>query len=338
MSEFTVAGDAALDLLIEAQLDGIAEAVRATVPAREVEALVLGGGYGRGEGGALRTEDGLRPYNDYDLVLIHRRTDRARLAADLRRVNEEQGARCGIHVDITPLALDSLSRLPHTLTWYELQKGHRVLFGPSDVLERMGQRRLEDVAASEWGRLLFNRGSGLLFCLWALSGRDTSVLGGEAFDAFATRQVQKAWLSLGDVFLVGRGKYDASVQKRRQAWLSLGRKVPDWSDAYLRAIEFKLSPTMERPHEEVIEELAQLCALYGEELSRHPAAESRPLVGVYATARKLSPLLWPLSRPWRYPRERLSRALAHELRGDSFERRRLVGSPADYIRLWESYA
>src|SRR6476646_5706402 len=37
-----------------------------------LEALVLGGGYGRGEGGVLRTEAGDRPYNDLEFYVFVR--------------------------------------------------------------------------------------------------------------------------------------------------------------------------------------------------------------------------------------------------------------------------
>ena len=33
---------------------------------RRIDGLLLGGGYGRGEGGVLRTESGDQPYNDLD--------------------------------------------------------------------------------------------------------------------------------------------------------------------------------------------------------------------------------------------------------------------------------
>ena len=38
---------------------------------RGIDCLALGGGYGRGEGGVRQINGEQRPYNDYDLVLIH---------------------------------------------------------------------------------------------------------------------------------------------------------------------------------------------------------------------------------------------------------------------------
>jgi hypothetical protein len=337
MLRYTVLGDEALDSLIEKQLASITASVLNELPRENIVALVLGGGYGRGEGGALQSPEGLRPYNDYDLILVYRDLGKARVAETLARINREQGAACGIHVDITPLEESKLATLPATLTWCELQQGHQVLYGSAGALALLGQRKVSDVPKSEWGRLLFNRGSGILFSVWAHQGQSRAILAQESFEEFTTRQVAKAWLSLGDVWLSSRGLYETSVVARERAFRSQQADWPVYAERYLEAIRFKLSPVLLRPQPELIKELAELSALYAVALSEHQASEQRPFVGLYATAKNLAPWRWALSAPWRYPRERLKRALAAELRGDVLERKRLVGSPADYLKLWGRY-
>lgn len=336
MPQFTVDGDEFLDSFIENQLTSITAQVLSEFPREHVVALVLGGGYGRGEGGALRTSQGLRPYNDYDLILVHRDIEKTKLSETLSRINQEQGAACGIHVDITPLRESQLAALPQTLTWCELQQGHRVLYGEQSALSRLGSRSVSDVPASEWGRLLFNRGSGVLFSIWAHQGRDSSILAHETFEEFTTRQVAKAWLSLGDVWLADRGLYESSVVARESAFRAQTPQ-PAWAERYLEAIRFKLSPLLSRPRNALVAELAELSTYYSRALAEREASEFRPLVGLYATARNLRPWRWALSSPFRYPRERLKRALQAELCGSVTERQRLVGSPQDYLKLWGRY-
>jgi len=338
MPSYTVRGDAALDELIESQLASIRDEVLSLLPADRIQGLVLGGGYGRGEGGAMRTSEGLWPYNDYDLVLVHDIADEAALKAALHQVHVSQSAACGIHVDVTPIKSSALATLPQTLTWYELGRGHRVVHGKPDVLAPLRARELSRVPESEWGRLLFNRGSGLLFSIWALQGKSQTLLADESFEQFTTRQVQKAWLSLGDVWLAERGKYSFSVQERAENIRALGSDGPAFRDSYLKATDFKLAPVSEQNRDYLIEQLQILAPLFSEALAKLPASESRPLVGLYATARNLNPLRWGLSRPWRYPRERLKRALVAELLGNTLQRERLVGTPEEYRRLWERYA
>ncbi len=42
------------------------------IPPKDIATVVLGGGYGRGEGGVLRTEAGEQPYNDLEFYVFCR--------------------------------------------------------------------------------------------------------------------------------------------------------------------------------------------------------------------------------------------------------------------------
>ncbi|MHB2020718.1 MAG: hypothetical protein ACYCW6_27585, partial [Candidatus Xenobia bacterium] len=102
-----------------------------------LHALVLGGGYGRGEGGVVRQGDGEAPYNDLDLALILEDSIRPRLFD----ISDRYQAELGVHVDFSrPLLADGLDDLPPYLVWYDLALGHVVLDGPSNVLERLARR------------------------------------------------------------------------------------------------------------------------------------------------------------------------------------------------------
>ncbi|MBT7300516.1 MAG: hypothetical protein HN849_13435, partial [Victivallales bacterium] len=76
-------------------------------------ALILGGGYGRGEGGIFLRDGREEPYNDLDLALVV--TDRNLPA--LRRlapIEERYAARLGIHVDFSrPLTVKDIAHWPH---------------------------------------------------------------------------------------------------------------------------------------------------------------------------------------------------------------------------------
>src|SRR6266545_2727283 len=55
---FTLDGGAELEEHLAHTCESVLAGVRGIIPARKLEALLLGGGYGRGEGGVLRTETG----------------------------------------------------------------------------------------------------------------------------------------------------------------------------------------------------------------------------------------------------------------------------------------
>ena len=58
---FTSDGSPALETLIAEHMRLIAERLWQSVNQGLCDALILGGGYGRGEGGVLQTDDGERP-------------------------------------------------------------------------------------------------------------------------------------------------------------------------------------------------------------------------------------------------------------------------------------
>src|SRR5688572_30396860 len=59
---YTVDGSDALESQIHVSCELIRDAVLRRLPSGSIEGLLLGGGYGRGEGGVLATPDGERPY------------------------------------------------------------------------------------------------------------------------------------------------------------------------------------------------------------------------------------------------------------------------------------
>src|SRR4051812_7021926 len=48
----------------------VANGIQSIVPSAELEGVMLGGGYGRGEGGLLKTDEGDRPYNDMEFYVL----------------------------------------------------------------------------------------------------------------------------------------------------------------------------------------------------------------------------------------------------------------------------
>jgi len=334
---FTVSGDRALDYLVLEHLRVILAKLKQDLGADEMVALILGGGYGRGEGGAFKSSDGFKPYNDYDLVLIHRAESYENLNKVLRRIHQVYSEQFQIHVDITPIKAGALEKLPHALTWYELYHGHQVLYGLEDALDVLSKRKLDDLPDTEWGRLLVNRGSGLVFTLWAHQGKSCSVSQNETFEQFAIRQIEKAWLALGDTWLASKKRYDTRVINRRENWLAFRDEVPGWSENYLNAIEFKLNPVFKKSRHEIIHELSILADLYSSALNNKKSSLFRPLVGFYYTLKNISSSRWLLSNPFYYPRERMRRVLVQEFRGYTLTRRRLIGSTENYIKLWEKF-
>lgn len=206
-------------------------------------ALILGGGYGRGEGGII-CDDGIeRPYNDLDLTLVVRRKRRCPWDR-LDEIKKRYETELGIEIDFSrPLTIGDIKRWPHWLMWYDLLHGHVVLAGPPDILTAHAPARLNDPPPTiEATRLLLNRGAGLL---WA--ERIVRRIESPPDDDFVRRNYFKCALALGDALLIVHRRF-ATPYRGRDARLE--RLMAERSDVaalelaslYRAALQFKFRP------------------------------------------------------------------------------------------------
>ena len=154
----------------------------------------------------------------------------------------------------------------------------------------------------EWGRLLVNRGCGLLFAQLMIDGQAPAAFADEDQQAFITRQVQKAWLAVGDVWLADQGAYDYSVRERARRAHEIAEK-PSWWSYWEAAVEHKLRPKIHYAGSE--EQLSEVLPVLAGLLAKRSVAQFRPLVNLVSTLRHIAPQQWMASGLLSYPRQRL---------------------------------
>ena len=102
-NRYTPDGDAAVESRIDRDQQLIAAAVMDAVPASHFRALVLIGGYARGEGGFRHVDGNPEPYNDYDYFVVVRGMNHAAiqtLKASLLELGHLLTTRVGVEVDL----------------------------------------------------------------------------------------------------------------------------------------------------------------------------------------------------------------------------------------------
>ena len=107
------------------------------IPQQDISAILLGGGYGRGEGGILIEDKKEYLYNDYDLFVVLKNINLLKkkdYQSRIHLIHEKFTPLFKIDVDVGPLqTVDSISNAPHWMMWYELKNGHKVLWGNESV-------------------------------------------------------------------------------------------------------------------------------------------------------------------------------------------------------------
>jgi len=236
------------NLRLARQLDGVCEgiaeaasaALRVGIP---VGTIVLGGGYGRGEGGIWRAgESGQAAlHNDLDFFLFSDRPDDPRLLAWVEMEEKQWTSHLGIHVDFACLSPRSLDAVSGSMMLTDLALGYRQVFGAVDFIDAAA-RRCDASRLPLWeaSRLLWNRGTGLYFARCRIAERSEP--------GFVERNQQKLALALGDALLCLAGKHDPSVEERGRRLKNLPMEefaidiAGKIRDCHRDAVEFKLQP------------------------------------------------------------------------------------------------
>jgi hypothetical protein len=244
---FTLDGSAELEGRLEALCRQVLLRSLRIMTSSRLEGLVLGGGYGRGHGGVLKTEKGDAPYNDlefYVFVRGHPLLNQARYNFQFRRMGEALSPDAGLHVEFKIDSLEKLRRSAVSIFSYDLLSGNRILYGDDSLfLGCEHHLNSERIVSTEATRLLLNRCSGLLLVKelllkTSLTAQDSDFIG---------RNLAKAKLALGDALLTAEGLYhwDCRERGRRLAGLGADFKSP-LARAVLKhhaaGVVFKLHP------------------------------------------------------------------------------------------------
>lgn len=248
---FTVDGSETLEDRITHDMAQIRAGVEAVIAEGDLSGLILGGGYGRGEGGVYVVNGTEQVYNDYDFFVVVPYCSRQRrkaLSAKLNQMKAQFEPVCGIHVDFGPPMPESeLPKLPYELMFMELKAGHYVLLGKDDILQGLPAYDESRPPLEECARLFMNRGVGLLMADQLLK-KNPDVVGED--HEFVVRNIYKALLAAGDAVLFESENYSASYMERKRRFDAHDLAGVPQADAlragYEAAMAFKLRPTHEQ--------------------------------------------------------------------------------------------
>jgi hypothetical protein len=254
---FTIDGSDALEAHLAAACKTVLSRVRELIPVARLEGVLLGGGYGRGEGGVMKSPGGDQPYNDLEFYVFIRGNAilaERKFRQPLHELGECLSPEACLDVEFKVLTLGKLAGSPPSMFYYDLVAGHRWILGDDTLLALCEHHRDASlIPLHEATRLLFNRCSGLLYSLERLRRKDF----GEAEADFVGRNLAKAQLAFGDVLLTARGQYHWSCRERHERLLACHFEGSlAWAEAlkteHAQGVAFKLHPTQSRETRETL--------------------------------------------------------------------------------------
>jgi hypothetical protein len=319
-------------------------------------ALILGGGYGRGEGGVVRRHGKECPYNDLDFTLIVERKGAVNFEA-LDQISQKYGVELNIHVDFSrPLNLTDIQNFPHWLMWQDLLKGHVVTFGAREILNDHAPASLgNQLPTIEATRLLINRGAGLLWAMRVAQGIEEA----PDFD-FVRRNYYKCALALGDAMLITHHRYKTHYTGRQEILNQIIAEQPavkamELNEIYVEAHHFKFTPDEISIIPKTANEMQELAIKW---ITVFLYVESQRTGQIFQTIdqyldwnglreieqhrlrklpRNLIRNLQAKKFSTRYPREELFRTLPKLFTGPDRHRKNWVEDGEKFLQLWRQF-
>ncbi len=245
-----------LDAQLQAHFERTREHFEKSDLRAKPEAIILGGGYGRGEGGITKDSEGrLAFFNDLDYFIFTAAPEDPALLAAVESWEQEESQALGIDVEAKCLPRRDLADTPGSMMFYDLVAAHTVVDGPKDYLDRYkSMARPGTIRPVEATRLLWNRGSGLLFAREGLEFEgDLDIV---------HRNQAKAKLALGDALLTIRGDYRAYVRERQERLQAHTDIDPRIAALHAEGVAFKLKPTAMPGRQVLLDTQEELTALW----------------------------------------------------------------------------
>lgn len=274
MGRFTIVEDPDADLVVKEVLDIVVQGV-VDLMGNRIQAIVLIGGYGRGEGGVYNTSNGYKLVNDLDLAVFVKKNFRnikREYDNQLKKLAENLQPRArGIkQIDINITNTLRYRFVPKLVNYYEIKNGHQVLYGDLNLKAVMPKLSQEKLPVFDGSIYFYSRGSGLLLpAIYFL----TNNLDKKEVRTNYEIELQKACQAMGDALLLMLGQYHYYYQERLRHFKAIRDSknlIPEillskLSPLYIQAVENKLKPSFNwRGDRAMIERWFEIRNLFGD--------------------------------------------------------------------------
>lgn len=236
---YTVRGSDDLEKAVAAWMDQAAERLRSVLRPEEFRAVILIGGYGRGEGGVEIVDGRERPHNNFDfLVIAGSGADLGDLQGRAADALKTLATEIGIGMDVSCVREGALRRSPCLVMWYDMRSGHKTVLGDANLVPSLERFTVDRIVPFDVARLIVNRGTLLLINEFLLGSLPPS----EAVRREVIKHGMKAVIGYGDGLLFFQGEYHWSYREKQRRMARLPGVPDSFRTLYDEALEFRFSP------------------------------------------------------------------------------------------------
>lgn len=239
---FTVLNNPKVNAKVQEDLERIKDALLQEFAS--IEALILVGGFGRGEGGVVIENGQIRPINDYDIVMVSEGSAHPKKIYEIRKKLAEA---IGIWwIDVSVFNPNKLKKLKQSIYSYDLKYGSTIFWGEPEILKRIPDMKASKMPLIEGQTLFITR-------LWTFLGPfsveflNREITNDEAF--YLANQLSKALLACVDVLLLSKYAYHVSYIERNKRVKKFYPNMERYYGMFDWALEIKLKPKYDEYHQ-----------------------------------------------------------------------------------------
>ncbi len=243
--KLTIKGSDQFEKKLSSFLDNIRHDIEYLVDKEFYEAIILIGGYGRGEGGVININGVEQPHNNFDFLVISKKINSDQtsfLHETCKEVFENHASKLGVLVEFTIMEASKLKNIDPLVITYDMKYGHKLISGNSDILTKNKNFEVDTIPSWDVRNLIVNRGTLLII--------NDLILNKKKLDKKDRKNVIKHWvkaiIGYGDALLFYMGEYHYSYvekQKRMKKQTNVNIK---FRALYNSAMNFRFSPNYER--------------------------------------------------------------------------------------------
>lgn len=241
--KFTVRGTEVLENKITQIMHEVVATLKPLLCEENYEALILIGGYGRGEGGVEIKNGVEKPHNNFDFLLLTKNSHNTeQLKKDLDMAIAPLITKYDLGMDIGMIDYQKLRRSPRLVMWHDMYFGHKVILGNEDCVRKLKKFASENILAQDIMNLLVNRGTLLLInelLVQKCSLKD------EVIRRLIIKHIVKAVIGYGDALLFFCGAYSWSYAEKQRR---MRTQVVDeqFKKLYDDMLEFRFAPQYDK--------------------------------------------------------------------------------------------
>ncbi|NQV18759.1 MAG: hypothetical protein HQ534_09480 [Armatimonadetes bacterium] len=242
--KFTVRGSEDVEKKIMEIMKEVAFIIESQINPNNFTALIMLGGYGRGEGGVVIFDGKEYPHNNFDFLLITRNLNKKKQNDLKKKIYPKLiplNRKIKTQIDLGIVNASNLKHTANRIIWYDMRFGHKTILGDENFVPSLRRFRLQTIPKWDARNLLVNRGTLMIINELLLKKKNLD----NDVRKLIIKHINKAIIGYGDALLFFLNDYNWSYVEKQKRMQNRNDVSEDFKKIYDKAMEFRFQPKYE---------------------------------------------------------------------------------------------